>query len=81
MLEFLDKFYRHIRNALLWFAIYFIVQALIWVALAILIWFYPQSLFLLVVIFFSVLALVSLYFGVVFLGFLLKVKKIKGYLK
>jgi len=76
-LEFLQSFYHHMRNALLWFAIYFLLQTIIWIALAILIWYYPQALFILVVIFFCVLAIVSLYFSIVVFKYVYKLKKLK----
>jgi len=60
--------------------VYFFIQALIWVALALLIWMYPSALFMLVVIFFSLLALISLYFAFMLMGYLKKLHQIKKYL-
>ena len=80
-LEFLENIYDHIRNTLVWFIVYFILQAFIWAVLAILIWIYPQALFVLVSIFFFVIAIVSLYFAIMFIGYLKKVRKFKNFIK
>lgn len=81
MMEFLEGFYQQIRNTLVWFVIYFIIQTVLLVALAILILIYPEALFILVAICFIGLAVVSLYFAAVFIKYTLKLKKIKDLLK
>jgi len=80
-LEFLENIYDHIRNTLVWFVVYFLVQAIIWIALAILIWLFPDALFILAIIFFVILALISLYFACMFIKYLRKLGKIKDFIK
>lgn len=77
-LNFLQSFYSHVRNTLLWFVIYFIIQTLIWVMLGILVLIYPQALFVLAVVFFFILAVVSLYFAILVARYVYKLKKLKN---
>jgi len=81
MFQFLEKFYEHSRNTLIWFIIYFVLQAVIWIALGILILIYPQTLFLLVSLFFILFAAVNIYFALIFLRYTWKLKQVKDALK
>ena len=76
-MNFIKSFYDHVRNTLVWFVIYFILQAIIWALLGVLIMLYPQALFTLVIIFFFLLSAVSIYFAVLIARYVLKLKKIK----
>jgi len=76
-LNFIKEFYQSVRNTLVWFIVYFFLQAAIWAALAILILVYPQALYVLAAVFFFVLAVVSIYFGAVIIKYTCKLKKIK----
>ena len=78
--NFIEEIYLHLRNTILWFVIYLFLQAILWVALALLIWVYPQALFVLVSVFFVLIALISLYFAFLLIGYLRKLHKIKQYL-
>ncbi len=76
-LNFIKEFYLSVRNTLVWFVVYFMLQALIWAALAVLILVYPQALYVLAAAFFFVLAVVSIYFGCVIIKYARKLKKLK----
>lgn len=80
MLDFLKDFYLNVRNTLVWFVIYFVLQAVIWVALAILVILYPQALVLLAAIFFFILSIVSLFLACVVIKYVKKLKKVKDLL-
>lgn len=77
MLKFLEHFYHHIRNTVIWFIIYFALQMIIWVALGVMILIYPATLFLLVAIFFVLFAAVNLYFMALFIRYAIKLKHLK----
>ena len=79
--EALRHLYSHTRNTLVWLAVYFLIQAAIWVALALLIWFYPPSLFIIMVIFMSILSLVSVYFAFLFISYIVKLRHLKQLLE
>jgi len=55
-LDFLKDFYHNVRNTLIWFVVYFFLQAIIWIVLAVLILLYPQALYVLATVFFFILA-------------------------
>lgn len=76
-LNFLKDLYHNVRNTLVWFVVYFFLQAVIWVALAVLILVYPQSLYVLAAVFFFILAVVSIYFGGIVAKYAYKIKKLK----
>lgn len=76
-LNVLKDFYLHLRNTLVWFVVYFFIQAIIWLGLAALIWIYPQTLAILATIALVVLSVVSIYFGILFTRYACKLKKIK----
>lgn len=80
MLDFLKDFYLNVRNTLVWFVIYFVLQAIIWVALAILVILYPQALVVLAAIFFFVLSVVSIFLACVVIKYVRKLKKVKDLL-
>jgi hypothetical protein len=80
MLDFLKDFYLNVRNTLVWFVIYFVLQAVIWVALAILVILYPQALVILAAIFFFILSVVSLFLAFVVIKYVKKLKKVKDLL-
>ncbi|HMB26435.1 MAG TPA: hypothetical protein VKP03_03380 [Patescibacteria group bacterium] len=80
MLNFLENLYQHTRNTLVWFIIYFALQTIIWVALGVLILLHPQTLFILVAVFFVLIAALNLYFGLLFIRYAIKLKKIKSHL-
>jgi len=80
-MELIEHLYHHVRNSLLWLTVYFFLQFGILIALAVLIWLYPQALFLLAVIFFCLLGAVSLYFAIIVLRYVLKVKKLHDLIK
>jgi len=75
--NFLKDFYENIRNSLLGIMVYFILQSLVWIALAILIIMYPQSLMIIFAVVFCVFALLGFYFAFIFARYLSKLKKIK----
>ncbi len=77
MLNFIEKFYHHSRTTLMWFVVYFIIQTAIWISLGVLILLYTQTLFILVALFFVLLAAVNLYFAIVFIAYFHKLKKLK----
>lgn len=77
MMNILKDFYQNVRNTMVWFVVYFILQAAIWVALAVLVLIYPQFLTILAAIFFFVIAVVSLYFGCVIIKYVRKLKNVK----
>jgi hypothetical protein len=79
-LNFLKDFYQSVRNTLVWFVVYFLLQAIIWIALGVLILVYPQALYVLAAIFFFVLAVVSIYVGFMISRYVRKLKKIKSML-
>ena len=81
MFQRLHDLYRHLQNTLMWFVVYFILQTLIWIALATLIWFYPQALFVIVAIMFILLAIISLYFAIMFIRYAVKLKELKKLIK
>jgi len=81
MFQRLHDLYRHLQNTLLWFVVYFVLQTIIWIALAILILFYPQALFVIVVITFALLAVVSFYFALMFIRYSMKLKDLKKLIK
>jgi hypothetical protein len=81
MFQRLHDLYRHLQNTLIWFVIYFILQTIIWIALAILIWFYPQALFVIVAVMFILLAIISLYFAIMFIRYAVKLKDLKKLIK
>jgi|GEM_PF-1398375 len=76
-LNFIKDFYLSVRNTLVWFVVYFLLQAVIWVALAILILVYPQALYVLAAVFFILIAIVSLYFACVVIKYTRKLKGLK----
>jgi len=76
-LNFLKDFYHNVRNTFIWFVVYFFLQAIIWIALAILILVYPQALYVLAAVFFFILAIVSFYFACVVIKYARKIKKLK----
>ncbi len=76
-LNVLKDFYLQLRNTMIWFVVYFFLQTLIWIAVAILIWLYPQTINVLATIALAILAVVSFYFGVLFTRYVLKLKKLK----
>ena len=80
MLDFLKDFYQNVRNTLVWFVIYFLLQALIWIALAVLIVLYPQALVILASIFFFILSVVSIFLACVVMKYVRKLKKVKDLL-
>ena len=80
MINVLKDFYQNVRNTLVWFVIYFFMQALIWIALAILILVYPQALYVLAAIFFFILSFVSFYFACVVIKYVRKLKNVKDML-
>lgn len=77
MLKSLNALYGHVRNTLLWFFFYFILQTIIWITLAILILVYPQALFILFSVFFVLFAAISIYFALVTAKYAFKIKKMK----
>ena len=81
MLNFLEHLYEHARNTLLWFIVYFFLQTLIWIALGILILLYPQTLFILVAVFFVLLAAINIYLSLIFIKFAYRLKKAKDLIK
>ena len=81
MLNFLEKFYAHTRNTLVWFVVYFVLQTIIWIALGVLILVFPQTLFILVAIFFVLLAAVNVYFALIFVKYIHRLKKLRQILK
>ena len=76
-LNVLKDFYLQVRNTLIWFVVYFFLQAIIWIAVAICVWVYPQTINVLATIALAVLAITSIYFGILFTRMVLKLKKIK----
>ncbi|KKQ79223.1 MAG: hypothetical protein UT02_C0044G0011 [Parcubacteria group bacterium GW2011_GWC2_38_7] len=76
-LDFLKDFYHNVRNTLIWFVVYFFLQAIIWIVLAVLILLYPQALYVLATVFFFILAVVSIYFACVVIKYVVKIKKLK----
>ncbi|MFH0780299.1 MAG: hypothetical protein V1928_05645 [Parcubacteria group bacterium] len=78
--NFLKHFYHHVRGTLIWFVVYFFLHAIIWSTLGVLIWLYPQALFVLASLFFFIITIVSLYFAILFIRYALKLKKIKDLL-
>ncbi|MBT5337833.1 hypothetical protein HN858_02865 [Candidatus Falkowbacteria bacterium] len=81
MLHFLEKFYQHTRNTLMWFIVYFVLQTVIWIALGVLVLVYPQTLFILFALFFVLIAAVNVYFAILFIHYFTKLKKLKDTLK
>ncbi len=81
MIAFLENLYAHARNTLVWFIVYFILQAIIWTVMGVLVLIYPQILFVLMAIFFVLFGALNLYFMLIFIGYALKLKRIKDYLK
>ncbi|MBI5077608.1 hypothetical protein HZB94_04480 [Candidatus Falkowbacteria bacterium] len=77
MLKFVEHFYHHVRNTIIWFVIYFALQTIIWVALGVVILMYPAALFILVAIFFVLFAAVNLYFMALFIRCAIKLKHLK----
>ncbi len=77
-LNFVRDLYHSVRNTLIWFVVYFLLQAIIWVVLAFLILAYPQALRILVATFFFVFAVVSLYFAGIVIKYTRKLKKLKN---
>lgn len=75
----IKEFYLDVRNTLVWFVVYFFLQAIIWIGVAVLIWLYPQTLQVLATIALVVLAVVSLYFGILFAKYAHKLKKLKDF--
>lgn len=75
MLHFVENFYFHVRNTLVWFVVYFFIQAMIWIALGLLIIIYPQALFIIAAAFFVVLAGLNMYFVFLFIRYAMKLKK------
>ncbi len=78
MLHLVESLYSHARNTLIWFIIYFVIQMIIWAAMAALILIYPQTLFILVAVFFVLLAALNIYLALIFCKFLYKLKKAKS---
>lgn len=81
MLNFLEHLYNHARNTMIWFIVYFVLQTLIWIALGVLVLIYPQTLFILVAVFFVLLAAVNIYLALIFVKFAYKLKKAKDLVK
>ncbi len=77
MLNFLENLYHHSRTTLMWFVVYFVIQTVIWISLGVLILLYPQTLFILVALFFVLFSAVNLYFAIVFASYFHKLKKLK----
>jgi hypothetical protein len=81
MLHFLENFYHHVRSTLVWFIVYFVLQTIIWISLGVLVILFPQTLFILVALFFVFLAAINIYFALLFIRFAHKLNKLKGTLK
>ncbi|NQT49425.1 hypothetical protein HQ571_01895 [Candidatus Kuenenbacteria bacterium] len=77
MLKALDNLYHNVRNTLVWLVVYFALQVVLWVALAVLILIYPQALFILFSVFFVLLAALNVYLALIALKYSLRLKKLK----
>ena len=78
MLNIFQGLHAHIRNTLVWFIVYFIMQTIIWAAMAVLVILYPQTLFILVSVFFILLAALNIYLILIFARYLWKLRKLKN---
>ncbi|MBU1132632.1 hypothetical protein KKC32_05320 [Patescibacteria group bacterium] len=74
---FLREFYHNVRNTFIWILLYFIVQALIWLALAVLVFMYPESLAILFGVFFVILSVVCIYSAILVSRYAMKLKALK----
>ncbi|MFH1766700.1 MAG: hypothetical protein ABH826_01250 [Patescibacteria group bacterium] len=79
-LNFIKDLYNYIRKSMMWVIVYFVAQTLIWVLLAILVLLYPDTLRILAVVFFFVLAAISFYFIILVSKYARKFKKLKDLL-
>ena len=77
MLKSIESLYQHVRNTMVWFVLYFVLQTVIWITLAILILIYPQALFILFSCFFVLLSAISIYFALVAAKYAFRLKKLK----
>lgn len=78
--NFLKHFYQHVHNSLVWLIVYFAFQTIILVALALLIWIYPQALFILISLLFLLLAVISIFLACIISKYVFKLKKVKNLL-
>ncbi|MFA6537448.1 MAG: hypothetical protein WCT18_03545 [Patescibacteria group bacterium] len=81
MFNFLEQFHQSVRNTIIWFIVYFVLQAIVWLTMGILILIYPQTLFILVAIFFVIFAALNLYFMLIFIRYAIKLHRIKKFLR